>query len=165
MKTNMKKFLVYLPFLCLLSVAVSCKKDEATKPEEPKPETTLAFVGKSFQMTSFVLTPAIDIDGDGKVDSDLMKYLPACNLDDIIIFEKDGRMSGNGGTNHCPDENPPSNVAKWSYNTTTKMLKMEDGTDITEWKVLEMSSKKLAVETTESNNGVEFKAVLTMTAK
>jgi hypothetical protein len=45
----------------------SCKKgDEVVQPTDNTP----AFVGKNLVMTSFQINPAIDLDGDGKVDTD-----------------------------------------------------------------------------------------------
>jgi hypothetical protein len=160
----MKKPLIFAAFFCIICLAPACKKDNNNEPQT-QTENTLPFVDKRLQMSSFVLSPAFDIDGDGVADTDLMKYLPDCNLDDIVIFEKSGKMSGEGGSNHCPNEKTPNSQAKWTYDSSTQKIKMTDDTDITVWTVVEASSKKLVVKAPIEDNGVSHNAILTMTAK
>lgn len=95
--------------LGLVLFATSCKKETDVQPGNGNPDP--AFVGVRWQMASFVLDPPIDLDGDGKPDSDLMAYLRPCDLDNTLVFERSGKVSGDNGKLRCDDDTDP-NTAK-----------------------------------------------------
>ncbi len=164
-----------LPALALLAlfllITSACKKEtESIQPD--KPDTTPPFVGKSLVLISFQISPAVDVDGDGKVDSDLLVFLRPCERDNTIIFEKNGTMSGGNGKLSCTDgQADPSSVSAstWSYTEQTKTLRITssaDATDVSDWKVLEASSTGLKVEVQDddNSNGQPSKAIMTWKA-
>lgn len=87
----MKKYLSLILLGGVLLSGVSCKKDT----NEAAPDNggnAPALVGKSWVVQFIVLQPAIDLDGDGKPDSGMVPFLDACNRDDSVVFQADGKV-------------------------------------------------------------------------
>ncbi|MVM33552.1 hypothetical protein GO755_26175 [Spirosoma sp. HMF4905] len=158
-----------LAVMATLTLTISsCKKDNGAV--QPTTDNSLAFVGKNLMMTSFQVNPAIDLDGDGKLDSDLTVFLRACDKDNTIIFEKNGTMSGSNGQLSCSDdESDPSTVkpSHWTYNEQTKTIHIvEDGdpTDVSDWKVVEASASGLKVELSVTEPTKSYTTIMTWKA-
>lgn len=151
----------------LLLAVTACKKgDEAVEPADTSP----AFVGKNLMMTSFSVNPAIDLDGDGKLDSDLLVFLRPCDRDNTIKFEKNGILTGGNGQLSCDaDETDPSTAkaSHWTYNAQTKTIRIisdTDATDVSEWKIVNASATDLTVEIAVSEPTRSYKTVMTWKA-
>lgn len=71
----------------------------------------LVFVGKRLMLSSFIMYSAVDFDGNGKPDPDLMFLLRECDKDNIIIFEKGSRLGGENGAKRCNDDGPAERSA------------------------------------------------------
>jgi hypothetical protein len=147
----------------------ACKKgDDSTQPTPV--DNTPAFVGKNLMMTSFQINPAIDLNGDGTLDNDLMIFLEDCDKDNTIIFEKNGKLSGSNGALVCTNgDDDPSAVepSHWTYNAQTKTLKIikdSDATDVSEWKVVEASASGLKVEIGVEEAAQSYKTIMTWKA-
>ena len=126
----MKKLNAFiLASVAILTLTLSgCKKNE--NEIHPIDGGTPAFVGKRMVLSSFIMDPAVDLYGDGKVDDELNE--------------------GNAGT--------------WTYNEQTKILRIvdaDDKSDISEWKVIEASSKILKAQVEVEEDGFVLKAVMT----
>lgn len=150
--------------LGLMLFTAACNKDKDGV-EPGGIDGTPAFVGKSWQLSAFTLDPAQDLDGDGKPDADLMKFMRPCDKDNTVTFEKNGKLSGSNGKLKCDDDEPTDGSAgRWSYNADTKILTITDEDGANEWKIIEStgSTLKAAVEVLEEGN--EFKAVMTWKA-
>lgn len=155
--------------LLLLTASCTDKDKNVITPEEG---SSLACVGKNLRLTGLAFNPAMDIDGDGKVDTDLLKYLPACSRDNTINFEKSGKLSGSEGASVCPrdDENPVSvEPSTWTYNAQTRIVRIVvngDATDVSEWKVIDVSANLIkAAIVTESANGDKLDMIMTWQAQ
>ncbi|AXE17900.1 hypothetical protein DR864_09230 [Runella rosea] len=160
----MNSFVVAAMAILLMTVS-GCKKNDI----EVEPGANgLPFVGKRLMLSSFIMDPAVDFDGDGKLDPDLMFLLRDCDKDNIIIFEKGGQLGGENGAKRCDDDGPTEgNAGAWTYDEKTKMLRIVDADDkneISEWKVVEASSKLLKVEIEEEEDGEPVKIVMTWKA-
>ncbi|MVM41966.1 hypothetical protein GO730_37080 [Spirosoma sp. HMF3257] len=167
----MKRFTTCLlaAIATLSLVTSSCKKgDDGVQPANNS--STPAFVGKNLIMTSFQVDPAIDLDGDGKLDTDLTVFLRACDKDNTIVFEKNGTLSGSNGQLSCSDdESDPSAIkpSHWTYNEQTKIIhitKDSDATDMSDWKVMEASANGLKVELSVNEPGQSYKTIMTWKA-
>ncbi|QHV97480.1 hypothetical protein [Spirosoma endbachense] len=171
----MKRFNTFiLAIAAVLVVSLSgCKKENDTV-VQPDGTTTgtgsLAFVGKNLMMTSFQISPAIDMDGDGKIDPDLMVFMRPCDKDNTVVFEKGGKLSGSNGQLSCANDQADPSVVKpstWSYNEQTKIIRIingTDATDVSEWKVIEASSTTLKVEVSVKEDGDSHKAIMSWKA-
>jgi len=167
MKTSLTQLRSVLFALLVVAGLASCKKDgENINPDLI--DNNPAFVGKKWQLSSFILDPAIDLDGDGTPDPDLLEYLPACSKDDIIIFKADGKMGGEPGV-LCDDETPGgSGSGSWTYDKNSKILKIigSDGpTDVDELQVVEMSASTLKAKVEVTEEGTTLTAYMTFKAK
>ena len=152
----------------LLFFTASCKKE----PETVQPNTigtnsgdgVPSFVGVRWQMVSFTLDTPVYFDGDGKPDSDLMQFLRPCDLDNTLVFERGGNLSGDNGKLKCADDEDPATQkpSTWTYDKTTKKLRIVDGDgSISEWNVVEASASLLKVSVPITEDGQSMKAVMT----
>lgn len=154
-------FMMAIAAVIVLTVS-GCKKNDI---EAEPAGSNLPFMGKRLMLSSFVMDPPMDFDGDGKPDADLMFLLRDCDKDNIIIFAKGGQLDGENGAKRCDDDGPDEGSAGlWTYDEQTKILRIvdaDDKTDISEWKVVEASSKMLKVEVEDVEDGVKVKAIMT----
>lgn len=148
----------------LMLAASACKKEtETVQPDSSTP----AFVGKNLMMTSFRVSPSVDLDGDGKVDDDLLSFLKPCERDNTILFEKNGKMSGGNGTLSCNGAEIDPSAAKpgtWTYNEQTKTIRIvkdNNPADVAEWKVVEASADGLKVEVSVNETTRSYKTTMT----
>jgi len=168
----MKRFTSFVLALtaALMVITSACKKDNETMVQPDGTTTgsgTPVFVGKNLIMSSFQTDPIIDMDGDGKLDPDLLVFMRPCDKDNTLMFEKSGKLSGSNGQLSCSgDETDPSVVkpSTWTYDEKTKMLRIinsADPTDVSEWKVIEASASMLKVEVSVKEDGDAHKAIMT----
>lgn len=164
-----KFFTLALTAALLLGGASSCKKDT----NETTPgggDKTPAFVGKTFTVQSIKIDPAIDLNGDGKPGSELTEFLDACDLDDAVTFQPDGKLVEDHGTNRCdPNEARTEHTSNWSHNGgKITMTNPADPTDTNTWNILESTNSTLKVQLTilpDENAGQAIKATMTMKAR
>lgn len=153
----------------LLLLTAACKKD--TDAVTPDGGSSLACAGKNLRLTALTFDPAVDIDGDGKVDSDLLKFMPACALDNTINFDKSGKLSGSEGANVCPgdDDNPVSiEASTWTYDPATRVLRIVPSgnpADATEWSVQQVSGNLLKASIMMESDDDKLKMVMTWQAQ
>lgn len=154
----------------LLGGASSCKKDTNETTPGGGTDKTPAFVGKTFTVQSIKIDPPMDMDGDGKPDDELTKFLDACDLDDAVIFQPDGKLIEDHGTNRCdPAEARTEHTSNWAYaDGKTTMTDVADPSDKSVWNVLESTNSTLKVTLTvipDETSGKAIKATMTMKAK
>ncbi|MBO9635902.1 MAG: lipocalin family protein [Chitinophagaceae bacterium] len=118
------------PVLLLLAatlsfVSVSCKKKKEDNTGLPANLREL-LVGKKWQVVSEKPDREVDIDGDGKPDSDFHKLAMDCELDDYTVFEDNGSVVESEGNDVCT-ETPPAQI-KWALtdNSTAIAITMPD---------------------------------------
>ena len=166
----MQKFFTFaLAAALFVGGASSCKKDgnETTPGGGDK---TPAFVGKTFTVQLIKIDPAFDMDGDGKPDDELTKFLDACDLDDAVVFQPDGKLIEDRGTNRCdPAEARTAHTSNWTHNGgKITMTDVANPTEKTEWTILESNNSTLKVQLTvipDENAGQAIKATMTMKAR
>lgn len=167
----MKQSITSVSKLALLGLTLfvsSCKHDQDTVQPGTDSGLVASFVGVRWQMASFEITPAQDIDGDGRPDSDLMKLLRPCDLDNTITFERSGKVAGDNGQLKCDDDDNPATQKPdtWTYDNATRVLRIVDGEDgsVSELPVLEASARYLKIKQTITEEGRSYAAILTMKA-
>jgi len=161
---KMNAFLLAIVAISVLTMSGCKEQNNDVLPGDGSP----AFVGKRLILSSFIMDPAVDLDGDGKPDPDLLHFLEACEKDNILIFEKGGKLSGENGLLRCDGAGAAEgNAGTWTYDESTKMLRIvdaDDKTDISEWKVIESSSKILKAQVEVVEDGFTLKAIMTWKA-
>lgn len=161
---RMNAFLLAIMAISLLTFSGCTEKNKDILPGDGSP----AFVGKRLILSAFTMEPAVDLDGDGKPDPDLLRFLDDCEKDNILIFEKGGKLSGENGLLRCDgDVVDEGNAGTWTYDESAKILRIvaaDDKTDISEWKILEASSKVLKAQVEVEEDGFTLKAIMTWKA-
>ncbi|GAB2576776.1 hypothetical protein [Spirosoma areae] len=154
--------------ICLLGLLLStaaCKKDtDGVTPVNN--DDTPVFVDKNLRISAVTSDPLIDLDGDGKVDKDLLAFLRPCDTDNIVRFEKGGRLSGNDGALKCSDGNTDTNETtpgKWTYNANTHILRLITGPNenVAEWEILEASATGLKAKVSTQDSNDPLKLIMT----
>jgi hypothetical protein len=171
MKTFFLPRVLAFSLLGLLFVTVGCKKsDDAVTPVADN--NTPAFVDKNLRISAVTSDPLIDMDGDGKVDKDLMAFLRPCDTDNTIRFEKSGRLSGNSGAIDCnPNDNGASDTkpGTWTYDAKTHILRLITGSEgnqnVAEWEVLEASTTGLKAKIGTQDSSDQLKLIMTWKAQ
>lgn len=153
-------------FVGLLLFSASCKKEaDPVQPDTPGGFVP-SFEGVRWQIASITLDPAIDIDGDGKVDADITNLLfRPCDLDNTLVFERGGKFSSDNGKLTCDDDEPaPTKPSTWTYDSIERKLRIVDGenpAEVMEWSVIEASTSYLKVKTVLLEEGHQFGIVMT----
>jgi hypothetical protein len=112
-----------LAVTALLLLTVSCKKDP------PQSRKEILTTGK-WRTVAQTVSPAIDWDGDGDLDTDLHVITDACIKDDYAIFRTDGSVEENEGPSKCDAADPQSEILSWSLKNNDMIL-VVDGQDFT----------------------------------
>ncbi|GAB3700493.1 hypothetical protein GCM10027592_27500 [Spirosoma flavus] len=149
----------------------ACKKE--TEPINPNNGGSApAFVDKNLRITAVTSDPLIDIDGDGKLDKDLLPYLRPCDLDNTIRFEKSGRLSGTSGATNCNDGSEQATDSKpgtWTYNANSHVLRLITTVDskqsVSEWEILEESASGLKAKVSAEGSTDDFRLIMTWKAQ
>ncbi len=119
----MKKLIQYFTF-CIVLVACSKSDDSSTtNTPEPTPATkTELITAKPWRYTAWIANPPVK-DNDGKLISDVLSSKPACDQDDLLIFNANGNVVFDQGATKCDDSTPQGVTNSWVFRTNkTKLL-------------------------------------------
>lgn len=159
MNKQLKK--IYLLMAAVLLVGASgCKKNG----DSEEGDTATAFADKKWVVQRMELTPAIDLDGDGHADSDMMAFSDPCRLDDITVFKSDGNIVVNEGSLRCDEDDAQEYISgTWSYDRGSKKLTIsEEGEEASEVEVLETTDQRLRVkQSTRTEDGTVYSVTIT----
>ncbi|MVM41975.1 hypothetical protein GO730_37170 [Spirosoma sp. HMF3257] len=119
--------------------------------------TKPSFVGARWQMSSFKLSPAIDYDGDGKPDADLLPFMAACDRDNSIVFAPSGKLILSDEAVRCDHKlDGKGKPGFWSYDPATQTIQLinnDKAGSKSSWEVVEASSNVLTIKTTVTESG------------
>ncbi|MDJ1479755.1 lipocalin family protein [Cytophagaceae bacterium YF14B1] len=155
MKTLVTDLRLTVLVLTLLGSLAACKKHDPD-PEKNGP----GFVDKHWKVSSITSTPAIDVSGDGIPDPDWMPYAPQCFIDDITTFKSNGSFVVDDGQLCDGDSPTPTNV-KWTYDESSKLITLTDGTNTISYEVVEASSSVFKIKLYEEEEGVALTLIKT----
>jgi membrane-bound inhibitor of C-type lysozyme len=81
------------------------------------------FADKYWKLESSVVSPAIDLDMDGKVDNDIRVMMEDCEKDDAEMYKTGGTVMKHAGASKCDEEEEAvSESGTWEYKAATKQL-------------------------------------------
>lgn len=109
------------------------------------------FADKYWKFESSVVTPAIDLNMDGKADSDIRVLLEDCEKDDAEMYKTGGTVMKHEGADKCDEEEETVfESGSWKYNPGTKQLtvKHHDTDKPQTMTVKEVSGNKMIVTST-----------------
>jgi hypothetical protein len=136
----MKPLLLYASFLSFgLLLFSSCKKDK----EEVKPplSRTEMITSGSWKIIAFTLSPPMDFDGDGTLDSDAYATYQPCTKDNYFVFKQGGEMEVNQGATKCYSWDNQIETLSWSFEQNETVIIIESEV----WKIHEFSEKQFRI--------------------
>ena len=84
------------------------------------------FGDRYWVIASVTIHPALDVDMDGKPDTDLLILRESCERDDADQYRSDGIIFTNRGSAHCDEEEErEEETGTWSFDPSTKTVIME----------------------------------------
>lgn len=107
-----------------------------------------AFTDKYWKLETITVSPAVDLDMDGKPDTDMRILLEDCQKDDAEMYKSNNKLMKDEGSEKCDDEDPQqSEVGTWKYDASTKTLTINknDSEKPQLLTIKEVSSGKLVV--------------------
>ncbi len=172
----MKNFPLFATFktalFSILLFSASCKHDTEVVSPGGDGTTSLACAGKSLRLSAVTLDPPQDLDGDGKIDTDVLKFVSECSRDNTIRFEGDGRLTGDEGKLQCANTGDDAAMGvkptTWTYNAQTRVLRITvngDAANITEWQDVTVTANSIKGSVvTNSESGKTMKMIMTYQA-
>lgn len=110
-------FKLFLKLIIALAICISLQASQYSSP----------FGNKYWIIESSTIEPALDLDLDGKPDTDILKITPACEKDDARLFRADGIIITNRGKVSCEeDEETEEETGEWTYEASSKKLTMHN---------------------------------------
>ncbi len=153
-KTKKMKQTIQLASLLLAittaSTFIACKKDNKDD-NAGKTKTELITTG-SWKVTAYTVNPALDVDGDGDVETNVFDYYEACEKDDFTTFKTDNTAEFNDGPSKCDPGDAQTYSRTW-YFTANETKLVVDGQEFT---IIELSATSAKIRYTYELNGVTY---------
>ena len=138
----------------LVFTNVQCKKDD----DDDKSKTEILTSGQ-WRITAITITPGIDLDEDGTVDTDVYKFTEACDRDDYLVFSANGTYEDNEGATKCDTGDPQTASGNWAFNDNETKMSIDGGSA----NIDEFTSNKIRLSTKEiDERGTEYTTTLTL---
>jgi hypothetical protein len=139
MKTKVVTLLIAAAFLTAGITSCRHKKDD------PQPASVKEMlINKKWLATSMTIDPGVDIDGDGKIDTDWMQFIEDCEKDDLTVFADDGELLTLDGAVKCGNAgNPPSH---WELSDNNTRLKVTFEGETEMWDIVSITATSLKVK-------------------
>jgi hypothetical protein len=120
----MKK-LIYAFIFCV--VASACSKsdgDNSSNTPTPTPATkTELITAKPWKYTAWTVNPPVKDNNNNSI-TDILGNKPACDQDDILIFNANGNVIFDQGPTKCDDATPQTSTAGWAFKAGETQMDM-----------------------------------------
>lgn len=119
----MKQLIYSLTFCVVVS---ACSSDDGYSSDNNTPAPTPAtktelITAKPWKYVAWTVNPAVK-DDNGNLVSDVHNNKPACDQDDLLIFNANGNVIFDQGATKCDDSTPQSSTNGWAFKANeTKM--------------------------------------------
>ncbi len=115
------------------------------------------FGSRYWLIESVTASPGLDILNNGKPETNLLKVVPPCELDDAVLYKPDGTIVTHRGKLKCEDEEEETEeTGSYTYHPATKKLvqKNYDSRKTIEATLIESTPSKLVfISTLETGKG------------
>ncbi|MDI3322298.1 lipocalin family protein [Pinibacter soli] len=159
----MKQFTKNAALLILAAAVIAgCQKDDSSN--NGGASKTQLLTSGNWKLTSDYFDPAIDYDGDGRVENEVFNFYSACDKDDLLIFKTDGGLTLDEGTTKCSPTDPQviqTTNWKFSNNESVILVGATGSEQSAQLLVLNATTLKIKVQFTEL--GVSYAETLTYT--
>jgi hypothetical protein len=109
-----------IPCLAAALIFGGCENDKSTGSASDAKST---LVSSKWKLTSNTVSPAIDLDENGVMITDLWITVSDCIKDDVTTYHANGTFSIDAGSTKCGNDNPQISKGTWSLSA--------DGTTLT----------------------------------
>lgn len=117
----LKYFIALLLVGGIASSSISCKKDDDDNNNTPAKTKTEILTSHAWKVNSWTIDPPYD-NGDGTFTSDRLADMEACDKDNFITFQADGKLLYDEGTQKCDPDDPQTDPGTWALlDNETKM--------------------------------------------
>lgn len=127
----MKSIKLSVLLVVLAIIVFACKKEEPSPSPSVPPAPTYSDIIASgkWQASLYLITPPIDLAGDGNLISDLTPYINSCQIDNFYIFYKNKTFIEDNGTEKCDSADKQINSqGTWAISPTNKHLILKTST-------------------------------------
>ncbi|HVZ38448.1 MAG TPA: lipocalin family protein [Candidatus Kapabacteria bacterium] len=124
-------------------------------------------VDKTWKVTEVTSDPAVDLNGDGKANTDLIASgeIPECQLDDTDVYHSDGTFEADHGALKCSPQERAKDVGRWSFNADSTVISTSLGGRESGLHVLELTGTTLKESVNISKENRNYTFVVTFVAK
>jgi hypothetical protein len=163
----MKKLIIAATVL--LITTAGCSNDNSSKTGDSKIDGTPSKVdlltGKTWKPTEATIEPAIDMNGDGTANTELVASgeIPACQMDDTETYDDDGTYITDEGPTKCNESEEQSKTNKWVFNADSTEIITNPGENETRVKILELTEDRLKGSTTIGSGEKSYTLTATFT--
>jgi hypothetical protein len=106
---------------------VHCQKEAGTGDIETANKTELLTSGQ-WRVSALTVTPGIDLDFDGDLDTDFYSFFEECDKDDYYVFRTDGTYESNQGATKCDPDAEQSESGTWTFTDNETKFIMDSTT-------------------------------------
>jgi hypothetical protein len=110
-----------LPCLAFAFVLGGCDSDKSAAPASEKKSMLVA---AKWKLTGHTIAPAVDLEEDGVMVTDLWVTTSECLRDNVTTFHSNGTFSVDAGAIRCNDDDPQIDPGTWSLNAAEDSLSM-----------------------------------------
>lgn len=117
----MSKRLAILPCLSISLLLAACAGDSGTSPTPPGSGSIEA----AWKLTAHTVTPAVDLNMDGVMVTDILNAEGACAKDNITTFKAGGTWTEDDGAAKCDPTDPQTVSGTWTQNAAKDSLEVK----------------------------------------
>jgi hypothetical protein len=112
-----------LPVLSISLLLAACGEDK--NPAGPAAgDTKSRLIAAKWKQTAHTVSPAVDLDGDGVMVTDLQAAMGPCIADDVTAFKADGTWTLDEGAVKCDPSDPQTESGTWTLSADQKTFTM-----------------------------------------
>jgi hypothetical protein len=147
----MKKLIIAAT--ALLMATAGCSKDKSSETGDTKKDGTPSklelLTGKTWKPTEATIDPAIDMNGDGTENTELVASgeIPACQMDDTEKYDTDGTYITDEGPTKCNESADQTKTNKWEFSADSTEIVTNPGEGETRVKILELTDDHFKAST------------------
>ncbi|WP_026632510.1 hypothetical protein [Dyadobacter alkalitolerans] len=143
MKNN--SFIKVACIAMLFPAVFSCEEADLSLPTRKE-----NFSDKQWEIDAWDLETPLDIDDDGRAETDLMDLLETCDEDNLITFAKNGKVLEDAGLDLCEDDQPGEiHTYNWDFDKKDQAIIIRDpltNKKTDEWEVVFQTDNRLWIK-------------------
>jgi hypothetical protein len=130
-----------LASLSAFSLLTACSGGDSTGPSGSGTEAVLA--GAQWKLSANTIDPGIDVDGSGKLVTDLLAEDDECDRDDFVVFSADHKYTEDHGAVKCDPAESQTVAGTWSLNAAGDALTITLNGKSQSGKIVQATATKL----------------------